>query len=164
MSDVKQPDRSRIRRRLGLASFIILLLLAPIVFELIAQRHNAPLHRDLAGLTQASLEQCALDDGVMADLATTLDPAIFDLDQPDPPRLWIDLGDGRAAFDELVFRETIERFHPDLPAVELDATRARVKIHVAATNEKQRIRETFTSTRSRMRPVWWGRPIPKDWR
>lgn len=164
MSKTNQPDRSSNLRRVGLAGFIVLLLLSPIVFELIAQRHNAPLHRDLEGLTQASLEQCERDDAVMAELVKTLDPRIFDVDQPEPSRLWVDLGDGRAVFDEAVFRETIDRFHPDLAAAELDATRARVEIHVAATNEKQRIRESFSATRSRMRPVWWGRAIPKDWR
>ncbi len=164
MSNQKQPDRTRLLRHLGLSGFVLLLLLSPLVFELIAQGHNAPLHAELEGLTQASLEQCELDDAAMADLARTLDPRIFDVDQSEPPRLWLDLGDGEAAFDEAVFQETIDRFHPDLPEAELDATRMRVKAHVAATNEKQRIREAFSSVRSRMRPVWWGRPIPKDWR
>ncbi|NCF40848.1 MAG: hypothetical protein GWP75_12115, partial [Planctomycetia bacterium] len=153
MSNQKQPDRARLLRHLGLSGFVLLLLLSPLVFELIAQGHNAPLHAELEGLTQASLEQCELDDAVMADLARTLDPRIFDVDQSEPPRLWIDLGDGEAAFDEAVFQETIDRFHPDLPEAELDATRMRVKAHVAATNEKQRIREAFSSVRSRMRPV-----------
>ena len=90
-------------------------------------------------------------------------PAIFDADHPERPRLWIDLGDNRIAFDQTVLQETLGRFHPDLTASELDATAERVKIHVAATNEKQRIREAFSSTRSKMRPVWWGRPVPKDW-
>ena len=164
MSNQKQPDRASLVRNLGLAGFVFLLLLSPLVFELVAQGHNAPLHEELEGLTQASLEQCELDDAVMADLVRTLDPRIFDVDQSEPPRLWIDLGDGEAAFDEAVFQGTMDRFHPDLPAAELDAARMRVKAHVTATNEKQRIREAYSSTRSMMRPVWWGRPIPKDWR
>ncbi len=164
MTNEPRTDRTRLPRRLGLAGFTLLLLLSPLAFELSAQSHNAPLHEELADLTRASLEQCELDDAVMADLTGTLDPRIFDVDRSERPRLWIDLGNGEAAFDEAVFRETIERFHPDLPETELAATRIRVKAHVAATNEKQRIREAFSSTRSRMRPVWWGRPIPKDWR
>ena len=68
MSNQKQPDRARLLRHLGLSGFVLLLLLSPLVFELIAQGHNAPLHAELEGLTQASLEQCELDDAVMADL------------------------------------------------------------------------------------------------
>lgn len=160
---MKQPDRLRFMRRLGLVLFVALSLLVPIAAELVAQRHNEPLHRTLESLTRASLEQCDVDDRAMDSLIASLDPAIFDADDPERPRLWIEYGDGRLAFDRVVLEETLGRFHPDLSASQLDATTELVKIHVTATNEKQRIREAFSSTRSRMRPVWWGRPIPKDW-
>jgi hypothetical protein len=164
MSNVVKPsDRFLLLRRLGLAGVVVLLLLMPIAVESAAQRHNEPLHEALEVLTQDSLNQCDVDDRAMEALVASLDPAIFDADHPERPRLWIDLGDGRIAFDQTVLQETLDRFHPDLSVSELDATTERVKIHVAATNEKQRIREAFSLTRSRMRPVWWGRPVPKDW-
>ncbi|MDG2021227.1 MAG: hypothetical protein P8J59_04680 [Phycisphaerales bacterium] len=160
---MQPPDRFLLLRRSGLAGFVVLLLLVPIAVELIAQEHNEPLHGTLEALTRASLDQCDVDDRAMESLIASLDPAILDADDPDRPRLWIEYGDGRLAFDRAVLQETLDRFHPDLSASQLDATTELVKIHVTATNEKQRIREAFSSTRSRMRPVWWGRPIPKDW-
>ena len=164
MTGDEPTDRSVLLRRLGLAGVVLLVLLSPLLLELRAQNQNAPLHDILEEPTRTSLNLCEVDDEAMDGLADRLDPALLDVEDPDHPLLWIDLGDGRLAFDEVKLLEAIDRHQPGLAESERRTTIDFVETHVWATNEKQAVRELFSETRSMMHPVWWGRPIPKDWR